>query len=380
MKFADNADPDGSSLSSYRSNGCCSICQRIKNVQIRLHGCARWSGPSLFPFRIRAFLFLDACPLSLCNSADCSRSSQFASHLHQSASFTIEASNFISALMSEKFVAKVERKKAAAKFKQQKAKSALREAAVGTTEAAAVTIEPVAGSTGISAELSESVTGSTTEVATESTETAAESTEDTPKLKVVRPHVHTHQSKYFREWNEGDENSHEDLWIWPRQAKSVFEHAQNAQVQNHPAHAHSHLGICSPMIWNKRNENSHEDLWIWLRQAKKCLQASAKCTSSASSQACAKPYLGICSPKIHSIVSNYSVSGQRKPWSDCADAQSDLGLLCPHMLRHVFAWRDQIIRPACNWVNSAFFRKPTFHMVKYRATLLYCSLLWCTVL
>ena len=31
------------------------------------------------------------------------------------------------------------------------------------------------------------------------------------------------------------------------------------------------------------------------------------------------------------IVPNDSVSGQRRPWSDCADAQAVLGLRCPHM-------------------------------------------------
>ena len=35
---------------------------------------------------------------------------------------------------------------------------------------------------------------------------------------------------------------------------------------------------------------------------------------------------GICSLFIYSVVSNDSVTGQRRPWSDCADAQSDLGL------------------------------------------------------
>ena len=45
----------------------------------------------------------------------------------------------------------------------------------------------------------------------------------------------------------------------------------------------------------------------------------------------AKTHPGIWSLFIHSIVSNDSVSGQRRPWSDCADAQADLGLRCPHM-------------------------------------------------
>ena len=51
MQFADNAGPDqpahSPSLSAYRINGYCSTCRRTKNVQIRLHGCARPSGPSL---------------------------------------------------------------------------------------------------------------------------------------------------------------------------------------------------------------------------------------------------------------------------------------------------------------------------------------------
>ena len=40
---------------------------------------------------------------------------------------------------------------------------------------------------------------------------------------------------------------------------------------------------------------------------------------------------GLCSPLINSIVSNDSCSGQRRPWSVCADAQSDLGHRCLHM-------------------------------------------------
>ena len=50
-----------------------------------------------------------------------------------------------------------------------------------------------------------------------------------------------------------------------------------------------------------------------------------------SSCACAKSRADPCSPFLHSVVSNDSVSGQGKPWSDCADAQADMGLRCPHM-------------------------------------------------
>ena len=58
-----------------------------------------------------------------------------------------------------------------------------------------------------------------------------------------------------------------------------------------------------------------------------CLRACAIfCTYSDSSNACAKSHTSICSPMMYFIVSNDSASGQRRPWSDCADAQADLGL------------------------------------------------------
>ena len=72
-------------------------------------------------------------------------------------------------------------------------------------------------------------------------------------------------------------------------------------------------------------------------QVKGCFRACAKCTYSDSIHACAKSNLGICSQLIHSIVANNSASGQGRPWSDCADAQADLGLRCPHMLEDTFS-------------------------------------------
>ena len=41
---------------------------------------------------------------------------------------------------------------------------------------------------------------------------------------------------------------------------------------------------------------------------------------------------------VHSSLSNYPASGQRRPWSDCANAQSDQGLHCPHIhLMYIFS-------------------------------------------
>ena len=56
-----------------------------------------------------------------------------------------------------------------------------------------------------------------------------------------------------------------------------------------------------------------------------------------SSCTCAKSHFSISSPLNHSIVSNDSVCGQWWPWSDCADAQSNLGLRCPHMFEDKFS-------------------------------------------
>ena len=46
--------------------------------------------------------------------------------------------------------------------------------------------------------------------------------------------------------------------------------------------------------------------------------------------------LGICSPLKHSSLSNDSVWVQRRPWSECANVQVDLGYRCPHMPEDTF--------------------------------------------
>ena len=55
--------------------------------------------------------------------------------------------------------------------------------------------------------------------------------------------------------------------------------------------------------------------------------------------ACAQHHPSFCPPLIHSVISNYSARGQWRPWSDCANAQSDLGLRCLLMAKkYIFAW------------------------------------------
>ena len=68
----------------------------------------------------------------------------------------------------------------------------------------------------------------------------------------------------------------------------------------------------------------------WPRQAKQCLRTCAKCADS-DHHAHAQSHTALCSTLIQSMVSNDSISGQRRTWSDCVDVQADLGRRCPHM-------------------------------------------------
>ena len=43
------------------------------------------------------------------------------------------------------------------------------------------------------------------------------------------------------------------------------------------------------------------------------------------------------SPLKHSLVSNDPVCKLQRPWSDCMDAQADLGLCCPHIPQDTFS-------------------------------------------
>ena len=77
-----------------------------------------------------------------------------------------------------------------------------------------------------------------------------------------------------------------------------------------------------------RSAVSHWDDWfIWIGPCK-----AKKCFGNAFMlRMCKVLSRHLLSPFITSKVSNYSVSGQWRAWSDCADAQADLALCCPHM-------------------------------------------------
>ena len=78
------------------------------------------------------------------------------------------------------------------------------------------------------------------------------------------------------------------------------------------------------------------ELWLFLSRFCDVLARSSRRVPSSMHifrfiQAHAQSHPGICSPLMHSIVSNDSVSRQQRPWSDSVNVQTDLCLYCRHM-------------------------------------------------
>ena len=83
---------------------------------------------------------------------------------------------------------------------------------------------------------------------------------------------------------------------------------------------------------------------MWAAPDEKVPSNTSKICGFTSSCTCAKSHPGICFPLKHSIVSNDSVSGQRRSRSDCASAQSHLGICCPHLTwRYSLFWWAHVI-------------------------------------
>ena len=87
---------------------------------------------------------------------------------------------------------------------------------------------------------------------------------------------------------------------------------------------------------------NHHDIFKGYITSENCLRICKKCADSYH-PAHAQGLIWAFS-LIHSIEANNSGRGQRRPWSDCASAQSDSGLLCPRLPgRHIFAWLSPIM-------------------------------------
>ena len=94
--------------------------------------------------------------------------------------------------------------------------------------------------------------------------------------------------------------------------------------------------LSSKLEFQHKTALNHRLECIWAASSKKVPSKKRRFRSFC---ACTKYHPGLCSSFIH-LVSFDTICEQRMPWSNCADAQADLDLRCPHMpLQHVFVWR-----------------------------------------
>ena len=126
--------------------------------------------------------------------------------------------------------------------------------------------------------------------------------------------------------------------IWAHQAKNVpCNKCKMWGFTSSCTCAKSHLSNCSsfghsfyyPVILLADSEGPYQTV-----QMCRLIWAFAACIYLKTR---AKSHQSICSPFIHSVVSNDSVSGHWRPWSDCMNAQADLGPRCPHMPEETFS-------------------------------------------
>ena len=106
--------------------------------------------------------------------------------------------------------------------------------------------------------------------------------------------------------------------------KRAFEHAQNVQIQ---------------IILRMRKVSSGtllsiSQLAFYVNQHRAVIGPSATLTGRWRPDIDLRRML---TGLIHSVVSNYSVCGQQRPWSDYVDAQAYLGLRCPYMPEDTFS-------------------------------------------
>ena len=94
---------------------------------------------------------------------------------------------------------------------------------------------------------------------------------------------------------------------------------------------------------------------------------------------CAKNHQSRCSPFIHSVVFNNSVSWQWGPWSDCMDFSDNLGLPSLHMPKDMFSHstatldKSQITQKCVfrNYANSEVTDQPVHSCTLIRVFTIY---------
>ena len=107
-------------------------------------------------------------------------------------------------------------------------------------------------------------------------------------------------------------------------------------------------------------------------QAKRCLRTCVECADwdhPAHVQSIIRAFA-----LIHYVVSSASFSGQWRPWSDCADAQADLGLRCPHMPEYVRPiYSSPMADTYCSMAHTGWHDPKDHIYIKWRWSQIWCS-------
>ena len=83
---------------------------------------------------------------------------------------------------------------------------------------------------------------------------------------------------------------------------------------------------------------SHTNYCIWAASSENEMSLNMRNLHGFRSPcACINYHPNLCSPLTHYVMSKDSVSLQWKPWLDCADEQTDLGLHCSYMPEDTFS-------------------------------------------
>ena len=103
----------------------------------------------------------------------------------------------------------------------------------------------------------------------------------------------------------------------------------------------------------------------WVASSERAPSNLRKMRRFRSSCAWAKYHPGLCSPFIHFIVYYNSGSRQWRPWSDCVDAQADLGLRCRHMPEGTFLHGPAHVYSRMNCWSWKYFKRPNICLLSF---------------
>ena len=135
----------------------------------------------------------------------------------------------------------------------------------------------------------------------------------------------------------------------------------NYRTWLHSYKLHNCIKLFSCLKFYFRSSSLNErtcNLWefiIWVASSENVPSRMRKMCGYSSTCACATSHPRLCFPLIHSMVSNDSCSGQRRPWSDCAGrADWSRPSLSAYAQRHIFLLRGPML---INHFSEIYFQR-----------------------